>query len=406
MLNFFKQNEKLVILCVQTMIMMMGMGLISPILPLYAQNFGANAFMVGFLITAYGIARVLVDIPIGNLAGKLGRRPILLAGPVILAIGSIACGLAANYGQLLIFRFLQGFGSAAFTTSAMIMAIEISTPTNRAQVLSLYQGSLLVGSSLGPTLGGIIAEYFGMRTPFFVYALFCLVSFTWAFFRLPEVKSMLPLKLLPDDSYNPSQLDNLKTGLKTLLYNFNFILISIVTLGVFFTRMGALNQLLPLFANNRLRLNPGQIGTAMTIISVVNLMILLFVGKLSDRFGRKVLITPGCITLAAAVILLSQASSYWALLAICVIWGIGSGIAGPIPSAYAADIIPRENYSSGMGLFRAAGDLGFVTGPVLLGWFTDMRGFGFSLLINAAFLFLATLAFQIFAKEPKKQLAI
>jgi len=83
--------------------------------------------------------------------------------------------------------------------------------------------------------------------------------------------------------------------------------------------------------------------------------------------------------------------------------GIGTGISGPTPSAYVTDIIPRENYSSGVGLYRAIGDLGFVVGPVLLGWLADTRGFNFSLFFNAAFLVLAALLFQLLAKEPSRE---
>ena len=100
--------------------------------------------------------------------------------------------------------------------------------------------------------------------------------------------------------------------------------------------------------------------------------------------------------------MLSQTYSYWFLILTCIIWGIGTGISGPLPAAYLADITPRENYSKAMGLYRTISDFGFVAGPVILGWLADTRGYSFALLFNSFFLLLAVITFQILAKEPSK----
>jgi MFS transporter, DHA1 family, multidrug resistance protein len=136
--EYFRHNEILSILCIQIVLMMMGMGLVSPILPQYARSFGVSITMVGFLITAFGFARIVMNIPAGRLADRLGRRPVLMANPVLFIIGSTGCGFAGSFGQLVTFRFIQGVGSAVFTTSAMVMAIDISTPANRGQMMSFY----------------------------------------------------------------------------------------------------------------------------------------------------------------------------------------------------------------------------------------------------------------------------
>ncbi len=379
---------------------MMGMGLVSPILPQYARSFGVSITMVGLLITVYGVARMIIDIPAGRFAERLGRRPILIAGPLVVAIASVACGLANSYWLLLSFRLIQGMGSAMFTTAAMIMLADISTRDNRGQVMSLYFGSLLLGTSMGPVLGGFIAQYFGFQAPFFVLTFFAITAVLWSYFRLPETRPVSPpqVALASNNKLNSLPATSRK-GLKPLLRDLNFLLICTVNFGSFFMRNGAQNQILPLLESDRLGLGTGQIGVTLTIISILNFPSLFVVGKLSDRFGRKTVITPGSLMAVAALVMLSQTYSYWFLILTCVIWGIGTGISGPIPAAYVADIIPRENYSSGMGLYRAISDLGFVIGPILMGWLADTRGFSFSLLFNAVFLFLATLIFQIFAKE-------
>lgn len=401
MKNALKKNGILIVLCAQVMIMMLGMGVISPILPQYAQTFGVNITMVGMLITGFGLARIFVDIPAASMTEKFGRRPVLIAGTIIQTLSSLGCALAANYWQLLVFRVVQGVGSAAFTTAAMIALTDISSHKNRGQVMSTYQGSLLLGAGLGPTLGGFIAQYFDLRAPFFALAALSLVGVVWAYLRIPETR---PAELQRETvSFSLNPFAHLPISqIKLMLGNINFLAISIISFGVFFMRTGSQNEILPLLAHDRILLDSGQIGVTMTIMSIMNFIVLFACGKLSDRFGRKIIITPGVLLTVVALVMLSQSYSYWFLVVTCIIWGIGTGIAGPIPSAYVADILDRENYSTGMGLFRTVSDLGFVIGPLLLGWMADSRGYSFPLLFNAGFMLLAVILFHSLSREPPR----
>jgi MFS family permease len=309
--------------------------------------------------------------------------------------------------MLLGFRFIQGIGSAMYTTAAIIMLADISTPANRGRLMSYYQGSLLLGAGLGPTMGGFIAEYFGLAAPFFAYAVFVFFAGLWAYLRLPETRPALPARATALAAGNPnSDPDSSSTSspreLSALLRNFDFILISMVTFGIFFMRQGAQNQILPLLGAECLGLNPGKIGLALTLVAITQFITIFPAGRLSDRFGRKAVITPGCLIAAASLLMLAQSYSYRFLLLTCLVMGMGIGISGPTPSAYVADIIPRENYGTAMGTYRAISDFGFAIGPVLLGWLADIKGFRFALLFNSLFLFLIVLIFQLRAKEPRR----
>jgi len=79
--------------------------------------------------------------------------------------------------------------------------------------------------------------------------------------------------------------------------------------------------------------------------------------------------------------------------------GIGIGTCGPISSAYVVDIIPEKYYSVGMGTYRAISDLGFVIGPVLLGWLSDVKNFNFALIFNSIFILISAIIFQLKATE-------
>jgi MFS transporter, DHA1 family, multidrug resistance protein len=399
MLNALRKNETLVILCVEGALMYMGMGQVSPILPLYARQFGVNITMIGLIVTGFAIASAIIDIPAGKIAELFGRRPTLVAGPAILAAGSLGCALVNDYWQLLACRFIQGTGSALFATSAMIMLADISAVENRGQYMSLYMGSSWIGFGLGPITGGFIAQFLGLQAVFYIYAFFCLLAAIWAYVRLPETRR----RQAPHDAQQvaPRGSDTAQpaTGAKTLLSNPNFILICIVTFVIFFTNNGSRNQILPLLAHDRLGLNPGEIGVAMTILAAANVIVLLVVGRISDRVGRKPMVWPGCAMMAISLLMLTWSFSYWFLILACIIMGVGIGIAGPTPAAYVADILTGKNSSTGMGVFRFMCDLGLVFGPVTLGWLSDLNGYNLALLFNAGFLALATLAFQLWARE-------
>jgi MFS family permease len=167
-------------------------------------------------------------------------------------------------------------------------------------------------------------------------------------------------------------------------------------------RQGAQNVILPLLGAEHFGLNPGKIGFALTLVAIMQFIAIFPAGRLSDRFGRKAVITPGCLIAAASLVMLAQSYSYQFLLLTCLVMGLGIGISGPTPSAYVADIIPRESYGTAMGTYRAISDLGFATGPVILGWLAEIKGFRFALLFNSLFLFLIVLVFQLRAKESNR----
>jgi DHA1 family multidrug resistance protein-like MFS transporter len=397
--NDLKRNETLIILCVEGVLIYMGMGQVSPILPLYARQFGVNITMIGLIVTGFAIASAIVDIPAGRIAEILGRRPTLIAGPIILAAGSLGCAIVSDYWLLLACRFVQGAGSALYATAAMIMLADISELRNRGLYMSLYMGSAWVGFGLGPLSGGLIAQFLGLQAVFYVYAFFCLLAAVWAYFRLPETRPPKAAPAADTDGDEKAAAPATTLDTKALFSDPNFILICVVVFFIFFTSNGSRSQIFPLLAHDRLGLNPAQIGTAMTVIAVVNIIVLLIFSRLSDRVGRKPLILPGCILMAVSLVLLVLSTDYWLLILSCVLMGAGIGVAGPTPGAYVGDILTGQKFSTGMGIFRFVSDMGLVVGPVFLGWLSDLNGYDLALLVNCALLLAAAITFHFAAKE-------
>ncbi len=378
------------VLCASGIIIMIGMGIISPVLPLYGKSFGVSVALIGFLFTSFGLARVITDLPAGFLYQRLGRK-MLVAGPVMVAISGALCGLATNFWELVVYRFIGGAGSALFTTSALALLADLAEPERRGRVMGLFQGSVLLGMGLGPAVGGLVAQYYGYRVPFFLYAALALISALSAHIHIPEVEARR--------NNTPQALSCF--GVRQLILNPNFLLVVLVTFSIFFTRTGSRMTIVPLLGADRLALGPKQIGFALTIIALTNLLVLYPSGSLADRLGRKRVIIPSTILMAISLISFALSGSFWLYILSAILLGIGSGLAGSAPAAYASDLAPPGSYGIAMGLYRTIGDIGWMVGAVLMGWLADLGGYTTALSFNALLLIFSGTLFGLRAEEKK-----
>jgi MFS family permease len=341
-------------------------------------------------ITAYGLARAAMDIPAGRLVWRFGRRSVLIAAPAMVAVSALGCGLADAYWQLIAWRLLQGAGSAAFSVAALIVLGEISTPSNRGLYISFFWSTFLVGATLGPSFGGFLGEYFGCRTPFFVYAGLAIIATGWGYLRLPETKP---------PAHRPAAKKQISAD---LIKNKDFLFISLVALFNLLTIGGTQTTLIPLLGYERLQLSAGQVGLALTLVAIMQLILTPLAGRLSDRLGRKILIVPGGILTALGLVVFLLAEGYTFFLVSGLLLGFGRGLGGPVPTAYVADIAPQGNYENTLAAFRALSDLGWVIGPLLCGGLKDFYGIDFPFYLTAGLLALIVVLFGFFARETVK----
>jgi MFS family permease len=160
--------------------------------------------------------------------------------------------------------------------------------------------------------------------------------------------------------------------IRNLLSNPTFFILSIFTLLVFFTRAGSRHTLLPLLAVEKVGMSMTQIGFLFTLMTTMNLILAVLAGALTDRFGRKAVILPGAFLTLAGLSLFAYTSTVSAFFCAAFILGLGSGFIGSAPAAYAGDLAPPGRAGTTMGLYRTFGDLGLISGPLLLGWISDV----------------------------------
>ena len=164
-------------------------------------------------------------------------------------------------------------------------------------------------------------------------------------------------------------------------------------------RTGALFNVIPVLARDRLGLSADRIGIGLALASLVGLVLIYPSGMLVDRFGRKLVIVPATVMSAVSMILFLLAPSYAWFLTGCVVWSLATGVSGPAPAAYAADVAPPGMNAAAMSAFRMFSDAGYVLGPLALGAITDLFGADVALATAAALLVAVAILFARYAPE-------
>jgi MFS transporter, DHA1 family, multidrug resistance protein len=357
-----------------TVIVMLGQGIIAPVLPLYAADFGVSLTMIGVVLSAFALARMVLNTPLGLVADRKGRRPLLVGGPLILAVGMAGSGFAPNIGVLIVWRFVSGVGSAMYMTGAMIYLADIAGPDQRARYLGTNQAAVQLGVSIGPAIGGLISEVFGLRSPFYFVAGSATLAALYAWFRLVETR--------PDRA--PQTERNGKRGQwRLLLRSPGFLSVSLVAMAVFLTRGTARGSLVPLMGSEIFGMSAGKLGLLLSAMSALNLLLLPTAGWIADRFGRRIAIIPSLAGTAFALTLFGLADSLPPFLVAAGVLAVASSVSGPAPAAFAADAAPDDMRGLAFGIYRTAGDFGLLIGPPLLGAIADAVGFGPAFFVNA-----------------------
>ena len=123
-----RENERLTLILVSTALVMSGQGVMAPVLPLFASSFGVGAAAIGLTLSTFALARLILNVPLGVLSDRYGRRILLAGGPLVSAVGMLGSGVSGDLAELLGWRFVAGAGSAMYMTGAQVYLIDISTP--------------------------------------------------------------------------------------------------------------------------------------------------------------------------------------------------------------------------------------------------------------------------------------
>ncbi len=391
-----REYEQLVAICVSTVLVMAGQGIVSPILPLYADSFGVSTTAVGATVTAFGLARLVTNVPAGVFADRHGRRFLLVGGPLITAVGMAGSGLSTGIEMLLVFRFVAGLGSGLYMTGAQIYLLDIAPSGQTGRFIATNQGALLVGVGFGPALGGLLAGRYDLSTPFYVVAAASVLTAGYGFWRLPETRSAAT-----------EAKAHAHSGISTisrfaLLRSPDFVAVGLVSAGVFSIRAGVRQTLVPLQLNEVFGLEVEELGVLFTALGVIGLVLIWPAGWAADRFGPKSIIVPTAFLISFGIGVVAIADTLTVFIVGLTVSAVGSSVTGPAPAAFVANLVDEDQRGAAMGLYRTFGDLGVVGSPIISGLLADSVGIPFAIGANAAFIGVAALWFLFAASSQSR----
>jgi MFS transporter, ACDE family, multidrug resistance protein len=361
------------------LVVMLGLGMVFPIVPLYARSFGVSLASVGAFIAGFGIMRLLFDLAGGIVVDRLGERAVTVGGLVVMGAASFGTAVTGTFGSAATMWALGGAGSAVVFAGLYSYLLKVVPKDEMARTLGIFYGTFNVGIIAGGPLGGLIAHSFGLRGPFIAYAaLLGLAAFLYA--RVVET----PPGSGRSAAVGPQSLPRSSlSALKALVGNRGFVAACAGNLAYLWMVAAVFETLVPLLAREQLGMSTSGIGVLFAVATAAELAVLYPAGTFADRVGRRAVLMPSLAGLAVMTAVTGWSPGPAALAVSLGVLGLVSGIAGVPPAAILSDVSPERSAGMAVGVFRFCGDLGFVLGPALAGAAAAALGFRAAFAISA-----------------------
>ncbi len=367
---------------------MIGLGIIWPLVPVYALEMGAGGLMVGLIIASFNVARTIFSPFAGRLSDRWGRKKFIVTGLVGYALVSFLYVLSNNAQSLILIRFFHGLASLLVVPIAMALAADIAPE----QKLGLYMGTLnmavILGLGVGPALGGIIRDHFGMDAAFYAMGILTLIT------------CVLVLILIPSDK------ETRGTQGKEAVTPIRKILSHRVVLGILAMRFfaasgqGVVYTFLPILAI-QLHLTSSQVGTILT----ANIFVIAFLqrpcGRLADRVNPKYPVILGTFASGMAVLGMPFGEGVAILLFLNLLMGAANGLSLPGGLVITGELGRSMGMASLMSVTDAAWSLGMIVSPILAGIILDLWGLSLVFVVGSFLILAGGLAVTLFLRGYK-----
>lgn len=370
MFSIIMMRKVFPVLALATFSSMLGVGIIAPLLPLYAEELGASGIWIGVIFASFSISRTIFMPFVGRFSDRYGRKRFITIGILIYSVISLGYIWADNVSQLTIIRLIHGAASGMVIPIAQAYIGEIAPEGEEGKWMGYFNAAFFSGFGFGPLLGGVLTDHFGMNFAFYAMGGLNLLAFLIAAFFLPEMKhGKMATNASP--SFKEMSESSIIRGL--FIFRLSFAM----------GREGAFFTFLPIFAAASLGLSSSLTGVLLSVNILLMSILQLYVGKLADKFKRRTLVTIGGIINVIFMALIPLTHNFWQLLGLSVLGGIGGSISMPAASAISVEEGRKFGMGSTMALVFMAMSIGMVIGPILGGVITEATN------INSVFYFSA-----------------
>ncbi len=358
-------------LYVPAVILALGNGIALPALPVYARSFGVSFGTASLVLVATGVGSLVAGLPTGYLLDRVGRRKVVLAGPLLTAVSSFLMVTAQSFPELLVYRFIGGVAMQMWMLGRLAIITDSGAEGQRGRQITSMHAVDSVGRIAGPLVGGLIATAWDVRVPFLIHGLLCLVAVVPSFKLIKETAPRLIDR-------NWERVDGLAEAPKPG-YGWMLALPIMVFLAAQFlgsVTRGALNNgALDLYAVYHYDVNAAMIGALGTAATVLGIPITVGAGAVMDRFGRKATIIPGFTMLGAALAFQAlTAYNDWPftayIAAYLIVQGANMVTTGNM-QVLGTDIAPAHARGSFFGVSQTIVQVGQVISPTAFAFLTE-----------------------------------
>jgi len=351
--------------------------LITPLLPAIRDSLGVSLASIGTFVSAYGMARLIVDLPSGALVSKVGPRVIAVTGVALNCAASVIAVFAPNFGVLLGARIGAGVGAGLLATVILSALSDVAPPEIRGRVMSLYQVANNLGIALYPLIGGAVGGWLGWRAGFACGAIAAVLS---GLVLSPVLGRLGKLRAPAAKAKKLGAAAVVGISRMASIVALSAIFFGVVANMV--NRHGFRNTVLPLFAEGHLGLSEVQTATGITVMSLTGILVTIPGAALGDRIGRKRVLVAGLALLAVGdFVYPSVANSFTTFIVAGAIVGLGDFFSSS-QTALLSDMVEGPRRALALGAYRFFVDLGALIGPMLLA--TLLAHFGAETAIRTA----------------------
>ncbi len=352
----------LVIIFVTVFIDLLGFGIIIPVLPFYAESFGASAFAIGLLGTSFSLMQFLFSPIWGRWSDRVGRKPIILVGLMGSCVSYLALALSTSLSLVFFARILGGIAGANIPTAQAYIA-DVTTPENRARGMGMVGAAFGLGFIFGPAIGGLLSRI-SPETPMWFASALCLANFVAAWFLLPESRSANA------STRGLGRMEAFRHALARPTLLLLLALYFIVTMA-----FSGFEATFALFSEAKFGYTTSTIGFVFAFIGVVLALVQgVLVGKVVKIIPERRLIPLAILAIAIGIGLIPFVWSVPTLLGALGVLAVGMGFNNPSLSSMVSRLADPNDQGGILGLASSLSSLGRVVGPAWGGYLYDVYG--------------------------------
>ena len=386
-----RRTATLATLFLAVFIALLGLGIVIPLLPIYADGLGASGIMIGLMVAGFSISRGVLQPLVGSMSDKHGRKRFLVAGLLIYSVVGFSFTLATTVEHLIFIRTIHGVGSAMIVPIAMSYVATLAPKGEEGRYMGMLNMALFSGIGFGPIIGGIFRDTLGFDAAFYAMS------------AAGALAMVLVVILLPNDAQVKGRPDP-----PPILETMRLMSRNVRLMGVLLSRMSTMFIMVPLMAFLPLLMTEFmdasglQIGIVIAGRTLVNAVLQIPFGSLVDRVNKTTTLVTGSLVVVAATSVIPFVESFPGLIAIFVVIGAGEALVWPTLGALATQEGRKYGQGAMMGVFNMAMSVGILFGSLTGGIAVDTLGLRYAFPIIAVVLLVATFVSAAMIRSPSR----